>query len=173
MKDKNKFSALWLLVVVLVGWPVAKSRGQTNPPALQIISSNAVATVLWTNHFDTNLVSSSGYYLLQSAGDLSLTAAWTNEVGGDLSVVINSFPATGGSATLTTNLVGGNFAFPIFTTSEQKFYRLRTPPPIPLCCFDIFYNGALEFSLAPPTTRIGRVHANGPVYVGSDRKSVV
>ena len=38
---------------------------------------------------------------------------------------------------------------------------------IPLCCFDIFYNGALEFSLAPPTTRLGRVHANGPIYVGS------
>ena len=65
MKIKNKFHALRLLAALAAGLSAAPGIGQTNPPLLRIVSSNNVATVLWTNHFDTNLVLSSGYYLLQ------------------------------------------------------------------------------------------------------------
>jgi len=39
--------------------------------------------------------------------------------------------------------------------------------PIPACSFAIFYNGTLEFSYCAPMVINGRVHANGPIYVGT------
>jgi hypothetical protein len=39
---------------------------------------------------------------------------------------------------------------------------------IPVFQFTIFYNGLLEFSTCAAMTNQGRVHANGPIYVGTD-----
>lgn len=132
---------------------------QTNQPTLRIIITNQAPKIFWPADA-TN-------FLLQSAADLTANSLWQNLAASSLFTVLNTFPAAGGSAQWTTNFAGSEDFFMPPATNAQNFFRLRTPPPIPLCCFDIFYNGVLEFTLVPTMTRNGRIHANGTIYVGT------
>jgi len=131
----------------------------TSLPSLRLISSNGVSTVFWP------LWSYSA--ILQTAVDLAPESAWTNLATGDQAVALNTFSVAGGSASYVTNVVGDELAVALPATGRQQFFRLSTPPSIPACCFAIFYNGLLEFSQSATMVVNGRVHANGPIYVGT------
>ena len=122
-------------------------------------SSDGVSTVFWplTAYSD----------LLQTATNLSPSAMWTNVATGDQIVSLNTFPAIGGYAFYTTNIIGDEIALSLPATNRQQFFRLSTPRFIMPCTFAIFYNGLLEFSQTSSMLVNGRVHANGPIYVGT------
>ena len=54
------------------------------------------------------------------------------------------------------------------TTAVQEDVLLAT---VPLTTYAIFYNGLLEFSTCASMEVRGRVHANGPIYVGAGQDS--
>jgi len=132
---------------------------QTSQPVLRIALSNGVNTVFWP------LTGSN--FILQAKTDLSSTATWTNLTTGNQNVSLNTFPSTDGYAQYITNVVGDEITCNLPVVDGQRFFRLRTPQMIPACSFAVFYNGLLEFSQSPSLVFNGRVHANGPIYVGS------
>jgi hypothetical protein len=150
---------LLLSLLVCVSAPA-----QTNLPNLRMTSSNGVSTVFWplTAYFN----------ILQTTPDLSPSATWTNLATGDEIVSLTTFPAMGGYVFYTTNIIGNEITFSLPATNRQQFFRLNTPLFIPACSFTIFYNGLLEFSQCPPWVINGRVHANGPIYVGTSALSL-
>jgi len=132
-----------------------------NVGTVYLASSNNVKTVYWSD---------SPYYgsvILQGAQSLSSTSTWSNLATDDQFVSLNSFPATGGNAQFITNRLGQYAAVSWTPTNQQQFFRLSQPSMIPACCFAIFYNGLLEFSKCPAMIINGRVHANGPIYMGT------
>ena len=119
-------------------------------------TSNGVSTVHWPL---------AGYSaILQTAPDLSPFATWTNLVTGDPTAL--TFAAPGGLAIVLTN-IGDEMALDLPVTNRQQFFRLSSPRWINPCGFAIFYNGLLEFSQSPTMIMNGRVHAEGPIYVGT------
>lgn len=148
---------------------VQSLSAQTYQLDFRITSSNNVSTIYWMGGASYLLV-------LQTTTDLSPAATWTNLATDQQFVSLNSFPATGGYAVyttnqvlhhLTTNTLTYEAAFGLPVTNQQQFFRLSPPRPIPACCFAVFYNGLLEFSQCPTMVLNGRVHAEGPVYVGT------
>jgi hypothetical protein len=145
---------LFFLFPILLAQPAA---AQTNPPSLRIAFSNGVSTVFWplTGYED----------ILQTATSFSPAATWTNLATGDQ--IVNIIRQTGGDAIYTTNVIGNEIAFSLPAANGQQFFRLSTPLHIPACAFAVFYNGLLEFSQTATMIVNGRVHANGPIYVGT------
>ena len=132
---------------------------QTSQPVLRIASSNGVNTVFWP------LTAYS--HILQTAPNLSPSATWTNLVTGDQVVALNTYPFTGGYAVCLTNVVGDEMAYNLPTNSGQRFFRTSTTHYLNPCNFAIFYYGLLEFSGGATMIVNGRVHASGPIYVGT------
>jgi len=135
------------------------ASAQTNRPNLRLTATNGVSTIFWpvTAYED----------ILQTTTDLSPARTWTNLATGDQIISAYSFPATGGYACYTTNIIGCEIAFSLPATNGHQFFRLSTPRIIPACGYAIFYNGLLEFSQAATMVVNGRVHANGPIFVGT------
>jgi len=153
----------WLVLLVsgVLFVQVASAQVYLYGSTLRMAASNGVNTVYWTD--SANL----GSVILQSAPSLSPTAIWTNLVTDDLFVSLNSYFTSSGYAALVTNHVGSEAVLSLSPTNKQQFFRLSTMAPIPACSFAIFYNGTLEFTMCPPMVIFGRVHANGPIYVGT------
>ena len=153
----------WLVLLVFVGLWIQRASAQMYlyGSTLRMAASNGVNTVYWTD--SANL----GSVILQTSPSLSPTATWTNLATDDLFVSLNSYFAPSGYAALVTNHVGNISALSLSPTNQQQFFRLSTVEPIPACSFAIFYNGTLEFTMCPPMVVFGRVHANGPIYVGT------
>ena len=154
----------WKIMLPVVGllgwlltWPALAQTGAL--PALQITASNGVATVSWpvTAYED----------ILQTTTDLSPAGTWTNLVTGDQIIAAYTFYAVGGTPAYLTNVFGDQIVFSLPATNGQQFYRLVSPQFIPACGFAVFYNGLLEFSMCAPMVVNGRVHANGPIDVGT------
>jgi hypothetical protein len=135
---------------------VASAQEPSYNGTLSVISSNGVNTVSWT---DSPFFST----VLQVTTNLSSAGTWMNLATDEEFVWMNSLPSSGGYALFVTNR---SFSVPA-ASSPQVFFRLSTLKPIPACSFAIFYNGTLEFSYCPPMVFNGRVHANGPIYVGT------
>ncbi|HEV2691499.1 MAG TPA: hypothetical protein VG347_01245 [Verrucomicrobiae bacterium] len=135
------------------------AAGQAALPALRMTSSNGVSTVHWPL---------AGYSaILQTATSLSAYATWNNLVTGDPASALLAFAEPGGSAAITTNVAGNELTFNLAATNRQQFFRLTTPHLINACSYAIFYNGLLEFSQSATMIVNGRVHAEGPIYVGT------
>lgn len=158
MKIKSTMRVLLTLLLFCV-FLTPPAPAQTSQPTLRIASSNGLSAVRWP------LTASN--FILQATTDLSPTAMWTNLATGDQIVSLNTFPAIGGYASYITNVAGDEMAFSLPAINWQQFFRLSSPPLIPACCFVIFYNGLLEFTGAATMSVNGRVHANGPIYVGT------
>ena len=146
--------ALLLLLLSCVSGPA-----QSSLPSLRMTASNGVSTVFWplTAYSD----------ILQTATTLSPTTYWTNLATGDLVVAINTYNFFGGTVLSTTSIVGNEIALALPATNRQQFFRLSSPRALVPCSFAIFYNGLLEFSQTATMVINGRVHANGPIYVGT------
>ena len=151
--------AVWLFFLLLAGIPTLPAAAETNAPTLRMTASNGVSAVFWplTAYFD----------ILQSTKDLSPAAAWTNLATGDQLVANYPYSATAGFGAWTTNIIGKEITWNLPAAGPHRFFRLIPPHNIPLCGFAIFYNGLLEFSTCATMNVKGRVHANGPIYVGS------
>ena len=147
----------WLLT-----WP-ALAQSDTLP-VLQITASNGVARVSWpVTAFED---------ILQTTTDLSPAGTWTNLVTGDPMIAsnISIFPILVGGPVGNAYTNGNQLVCYQPTSNGQQFYRLASLQLlqfIPACDFAIFYNGLLEFSYCAPMVINGRVHANGPIYVGT------
>ena len=146
--------ALLLLLLSCVSGPA-----QSTLPSLRLTASNGVSTVFWP-------VAASNY-ILQYSTDLSHPSSWTNLATGNQFVSLNAFPAIGGYTYYMTNPIGNEYSLGPMVSQGNYFFRLSTSNAIPACCFAIFYNGVLEFSQCPAMVINGRVHANGPIYVGT------
>jgi hypothetical protein len=144
------------LVILTIGLGQTQA-GYAQGLALSLTNAPNTATLTWplTNY----------YSVLQSSTNLAGTNAWITEA------IAAPLPYTGPMAdlsihtpTFTTN--GMTFVSPAF--APQKFYRLNSSYFVPLTSFAIFYNGLLEFTMVQTMIINGPVHANGPIYVGSD-----
>ena len=129
--------------------------------SLRMTSSNGVNTVYWTD----SLIF--GSVILQTSPSLSPTATWSNLATDNPVLSFNSTLLFGGYAALVTNSVGYETALGLRATNSQQFFRLRALNPIPASSFAIYYNGTLEFSDCATMVVSGRVHANGPIDVGT------
>jgi hypothetical protein len=132
---------------------------QTSSSGLQITSSNGLCTVSWP------LTDYDG--ILQGATDLSPAGTWTNLAAADPIMVMNTFPVPGGNPSYPTSITNNQFTLSLPVANRQQFYRIKPQQIIPACLFAIFYNGTLEFSYCASMVINGRVHANGPIYVGT------
>lgn len=155
--------SLFTTLSFLVIFPPAFS--QPTLPSLNIAAPNDAVTVSWPL---------TGYYfILQSATDMSPSATWTNLFTGSKIVASMVSENPDGPAGVATNSMGLEFVTQFGMTNEQQFFRLKSPPPIPVFQFAIFYDGLLEFSSTADLTINGLVHANGPVFVGAGTNSAL
>jgi len=152
----NRLRVIFLLSSIFLARPLV---AQTNGPTLRMASSNGTSTVFWplTSYFD----------ILQTTTNLTPSATWANVATAERSVSLTARSHNGVYGLFSANIIGNEIAFPIPAFNGQLFFRLSTPSLINLCDFAIFYNGLLEFSQCATMVVNGRVHANGPIYVGT------
>ena len=138
---------------------VNPAAAQTGQQSMQLTVSNGLCTVVWPL---------SAYEdILQTRTDLSAAGKWTNLAAADQIVAAFTSPETGGNAVYFPFLIGNQSAFFLPATNGQQFFRLVSPPFIPASSFAIYYNVTLEFSDCATMVVNGRVHANGPIDVGT------
>ena len=157
------FNRAWLVLLVFVGFSIQRTLAQDPFPSmsLRMACSNGVNTVYWTDSLMY------GSVFLQMSPSLSPAATWTNLATDDPVLSFDSNLTFGGHAALVTNYVGYETALSLPPIGQQQFFRLSAMNSIPASSFAIFYFGTLEFSDCAPMVINGRVHAIGPIDVGT------
>jgi hypothetical protein len=128
----------------------------SNAPSLKIRGSNETITVAWP---------ASAYYYVLEAKTNTASAPWQ---GLATAAKVASYPGTIMSLPIVTNFVGNEFAVTRARTNDQQYFRLGSPPGIPVFGFAVFYNSLLEFSYSSQWLIEGPVHANGEIHTGAN-----